>query len=306
MTVNLHDKQRQMRRATQVSFGVAVALLTVKLVAWQVTASVAMLASATDSVLDALASAVAMLAVHWSLQPADREHRFGHGKLEPLAGLAQATLVAASAAGLLVSALQRLVKPEPVVHGAVGLLVMAVATVATALLIRYQRQVVATTDSTAIAADALHYATDLAMNGAVALALLGAWGFGWLWLDPVLGLVAAVLIGRSAAQIGWEAVQLLMDRELPDAVRDHIVRIARAHPRVQGVHDLRTRRVGLHNHIQFHLEMDGQTPLVDAHATGQAIEDEVCAAYPGSEVLVHFDPHGTQERPAPPVDGPER
>lgn len=300
MPIDLPHKEKLMRQATQASLAVAVGLLVLKLGAWHLTGSVAMLASATDSVLDALASAVAMLAVHWSLQPADREHRFGHGKLEPLAGLAQSALVLTSAVGLLVSAIQRLIAPTPVVQGAVGLAVMAVATVATVLLMRFQRKVIAATDSTAISADALHYASDLAMNAAVALALLGAWGLGWLWLDPVLGLVAAVLIGRSAMQIGWDSVQLLMDRELPEPVRDRIVQIVMAHHGVLGLHDLRTRRVGLHNHIQFHLEMDGHTPLSNAHAVGQAIEDAVCRAFPGSEVLVHFDPHGIEERPGPP------
>lgn len=300
MTVHLPEKQRLMRRATQASLAVAVGLLVTKLVAWRLTDSVAMLASATDSVLDALASGVAMMAVHWSLQPADQEHRFGHGKLEPLAGLLQSALVLASSAALLVSAISRLMAPTPVQQGVVGLAVLGIATVATLMLVRFQRKVIAATDSTAISADALHYGTDLAMNAAVAIALVGAWGFGWLWLDPVLGLVASVLIGRSAAQIGWDSIQLLMDRELPDEDRARIAAIVREHSDVHGLHDLRTRRVGLHNHIQFHLEMDGKMPLERAHAIGQSVEEQVLRAFPGSEVLVHFDPETDENEPAAP------
>lgn len=297
MKPTLAVKQQLMRRATQASLAVAVGLLCTKLAAWQLTDSVAMLASAADSTLDALASGVAMLAVHWSLQPADEEHRFGHGKLEPLAGLAQAALVLASALGLLVSAVQRLLSPRPVEQGAVGLAVMAVATVATLALMRFQKKVILATDSTAISADSLHYGTDLAMNGAVAVALVGAWGFGWLWLDPLLGLVTAVLIGRSATQIAWSSIQLLMDRELGDDDRQRIIAIVKAHPEALGLHDLRTRRIGLHSHIQFHLELDGDISLREAHAIGQAVEDEVRAAFNDAEVLVHFDPQNDPDEP---------
>ncbi len=299
MNPTLAAKQHLMRRATQASLAVATGLLVTKLAAWHLTDSVAMLASAADSTLDALASAVAMLAVHWSLQPADEEHRFGHGKLEPLAGLLQAVLVLASAVGLLVSAFQRLLAPRPVEQGALGLAVMAVATVATLLLMRFQKKVILATDSTAISADSLHYGTDLAMNGAVAIALVGAWGFGWLWLDPLLGLATAVLIGRSATQIAWSSIQLLMDRELSNDDRQRIIAIVKSHSEVLGMHDLRTRRIGLHSHIQFHLELDGESTLREAHAIGQAVEDEVRAAFADSEVLVHFDPqHDPDEPPA--------
>lgn len=279
-----------MRRATRASLAVALSLLGLKVGAWHVTGSVAMLASAVDSLLDGLASFVALLAVHASLEPPDDEHRFGHGKLEPLAALAQSLLVLASALGLVKSAIERLAHPQAVEQGALGLAVLAVSSVATLWLVRFQRKVVAATESTAVAADALHYATDLALNAAVALALVGSWGLGWLWLDPALGLVAAVLVGKSALQIGWDAVQLLMDRELPDADREKILTILRAHPEVHGVHDLRTRRSGLHKYVQFHLEMDGELPLKLAYVVGKQVEAEVMTALPGAEVIVRFDP----------------
>lgn len=288
-TSGLADQQRMMRTATRASLAVASGLLLLKVVAWRYTGSVAMLASATDSLLDALASTVAMLAVHWSLEPADAEHRFGHGKLEPLAGLVQALLVLASAVLLLRSAIGRFVSPRAVEQGPLGLAVMAVASMATLALVRYQRHVVRHTGSTAVSADALHYGTDLVMNLAVAVAVAGAWGMGWLWLDPLLGVVVAVLVGRSAVQIGWEAIQLLMDRELPEHERNRIAEVVLRHPEVLGLHDLRTRRSGLHHFVQFHLELDGDLLLRDAHRIGQEVEAEVAALYPGAEVLVHFD-----------------
>jgi ferrous-iron efflux pump FieF len=298
VAAHLDRQQQLMRMATRASLAVAVVLLGLKVAAWQWTGSVAMLASATDSLLDALASTVAMLAVHWSLEPADAEHRFGHGKLEPLAGLVQAILVLVSAVVLLQSSVARFVAPRPVDQGALGLVVMAIASAATLALVRYQAHVVRQTGSTAVSADALHYGTDLLMNLAVAVALVGAWGFGWLWLDPLLGLVVAVLVGRSAAQIGWDAIQLLMDRELPEDDRRRITEVVCRHPEVLGLHDLRTRRSGLHRFVQFHLELDGDLLLRDAHRIGQEVEAEVAALYPGAEVLVHFDTADDEPRGA--------
>jgi ferrous-iron efflux pump FieF len=298
VAAHLDRQQQLMRMATRASLAVAVVLLGLKVAAWQWTGSVAMLASATDSLLDALASTVAMLAVHWSLEPADAEHRFGHGKLEPLAGLVQAILVLVSAVVLLQSSVARFVAPRPVDQGALGLVVMAIASAATLALVRYQAHVVRQTGSTTVSTDALHYGTDLLMNLAVAVALVGAWGFGWLWLDPLLGLVVAVLVGRSAAQIGWDAIQLLMDRELPEDDRRRITEVVCRHPEVLGLHDLRTRRSGLHRFVQFHLELDGDLLLRDAHRIGQEVEAEVAALYPGAEVLVHFDTADDEPRGA--------
>ncbi len=285
----LHHHQL-MARATRASLGMAIALLLLKLLAWYSSNAVAMLASAVDSGLDALASGVTLVVVRWSLQPADHEHRFGHGKLEPLAGLAQGALVLTSAVALMRTAIDRVVHPAPVEAGWLGLAVMAVASVATLALLRYQKKVVAETGSTAIRGDSLHYATDLAMNAAVALAMVASWGVGWLWVDPVLGLVVAVLAGRSAMQIGWEAIQLLIDRELPEADRKHIDEVVNRHPEVLGMHDLRTRRSGLKRFVQFHLELSGDMSLREAHRIGDEIEREVCALLAGAEVIVHFDP----------------
>lgn len=295
----LANSHRMMGLATRASLGVAAVLLTLKVFAWLSGGSVAMLASAVDSGLDALASGVTLIVVRWSLAPADHEHRFGHGKLEPLAGLVQAALVLTSAAALLRAAIDRLTHPAPVAAGWLGLGVMAVASVATVVLLRYQRQVVAQTGSTAIRGDSLHYATDLAMNAAVAVSIAASWGLGWLWVDPVLGLVVAVLAGRSAAGIGWEAVQLLIDRELPEEDRKHIAEIIKRHPEILGVHDLRTRRSGLQRFVQFHLEFPADISLRDAHRIGDEIENEVCHLVVGAEVIVHFDPmpdHDTARR----------
>ena len=157
------------RRATYASTGVALALIALKLFAWAATGSVSLLSSLLDSLLDAAASLVNLFAIRQATTPADREHRFGHGKAEPLAALGQAAFVAGSAVLLLMQAVERLVTPMPVTHSGIGIAVMLVAIAATVGLVAYQRHVLRETDSLAIAADALHYRGDFVLNGRVIL-----------------------------------------------------------------------------------------------------------------------------------------
>ncbi len=287
-----------MRQATRASVAVAVALLALKSVTWWWTDSVSVLASLLDSAVDATASAVTMVAVHASLQPADREHRFGHGKLEPLAALGQGILIGVSTIGLAVSAVERLRNPHPVDQGLVGVAVMIVASAATLALVRFQRHVVQQTGSSAVTADAMHYRSDLLMNAAVALSLLASTYLGWPILDPLLGLVVAVLVGRSAWKIGHDAVQLLMDREFPDDERHRIKQIVLSHAEAKGLHDLRTRRSGTLPFIQFHLELDGHMTLQRAHEICDEVEICIRAEFPDAEIIVHADPDQL------PPDGP--
>ncbi|MBM3541154.1 MAG: cation diffusion facilitator family transporter [Alphaproteobacteria bacterium] len=286
-----------MRRATYASVAVALTLIVAKFVAWLYTDSVAMLATLVDSMLDAAASLVNLLAVRHALQPADREHRFGHGKAEPLAGLAQAAFIAGSAVFLFVEAGRRLFEPEAIAHGELGLTVMALSVALTLVLVLFQHHVVRVTGSLAIRADSLHYAGDLLANMTAALALvLSAW-FGWLWADPILGAAIAVYIVASAGAIVRQSLDQLMDREFPDEERRRIRGIVLGHAEVRAVHDLRTRASGRTTFIQFHIEMDPAMTLLRAHEVSDEVEARVRAAYPGAEVLIHQDPEGLEEPP---------
>lgn len=166
------ETARLMRQATYASIGVALLLIIAKLIAWGVSDSLSLLATLIDSMLDALASFVNLLAVRHALSPADREHRFGHGKAEALAGLGQAAFIAGSAAFLLLEAARRFVNPVPLESYGIGIAVMVFSIAATLLLLAFQRHVIRKTGSVAISADSLHYRTDLLVNGSVIAALL--------------------------------------------------------------------------------------------------------------------------------------
>lgn len=291
-------QQLLMRKATRASLAVALGLIVLKAVAWWWTDAVSLLASLLDSTTDALASGVTLVAVHASLEPADEEHRFGHGKLEPLAGLAQSVLVLGSAVWLAISAVQRLRNPAPISLGVVGIVVMVIASAATLLLVRYQRKVSTATRSTAVNADRLHYESDLLMNAVVIVSLAATSWLGWQMIDPLLGLCVAVLVARSAWKIAWDSVQLLMDREFPDSERHVLAEAVLGHPEVRGVHDLRTRRSGTLAFVQFHVELDPEMSLRRAHVVTDAIEAKLREAYPHAEILIHVDPEDH------PLDGP--
>lgn len=285
-----------LRRATRASVATAGILIAAKLAAWVMTGSVSILASLVDSVMDAFASFINLLAVRYSLQPADAEHRFGHGKAEPLAGLAQAAFICGSAVFLVLHALDRLRYPHVLEDISVGVGVMAFAILVTLGLLAIQRRVIHITGSTAIRADALHYATDLLTNLSIILALYLA-SLGWTWADPLFAIGVALYIFYSALRIGYDAFQLLMDRELPADMQQQITAIALGEQGVRGMHDLRTRQSGQTRFVQLHLELDDELPLIEAHAIADRVEQSIREALPGTEVIVHEDPVSLRDRP---------
>ncbi len=295
MSVLPADHQAMLKRATYASVAVAFLLISVKFGAYLLTGSVSLLSTLLDSLLDAAASLVNLVAIRQALAPADREHRFGHGKAEPLAALAQSAFVAGSALLLLFEVGSRLVNPQPVTNTMIGIAVMAFAIVVTIVLVSYQRSVIRRTGSLAIRADSLHYVGDVLVNGAVIVALLLASELGWLQIDPIFGAAIAAYILYNAWQIARGAFDMLMDRELSDADRQRIRAIALAHPEVRQLHDLRTRAAGPTSFIQFHLELDGDMKLADAHAIADAVEAKIRANFPHAEVIIHQDPAGLQE-----------
>ena len=289
---------RLMRRATSASVAVATTLIVAKVIALAMTGSVSVLSSLIDSSMDVLASLINFFAVRHALQPADREHRFGHGKAEPLAALGQAAFIAGSAVFLAIEAGARLLRPRPIDNIETGIAVMALSIVLTLALVGYQRYVVRKTGSTAIQADALHYETDLLINGSVIVALALSRWLDWRLADPLFGGAIALYLLRAAWLILRRAFDLLMDREFVEAERARIREIVLSHPEVKGMHDLRTRSSGIQPFIQFHLELDGAMSLYDAHVIADQVEIMVKKAYPGAEVIIHQDPEGIVEERA--------
>ena len=289
---------RLIRLAARASVALASLLILAKLAAWLITDSVSLLSTLIDSLLDVGASLVNLIAIRHALTPADDEHRFGHGKAEALAGLGQAAFVAGSAAFLLVQAGERLLRPRPLDHPEIGIAVMVFSIVVTVALVVFQKYVMRRTSSVAISADSLHYETDVLANAGVIVSLVLVSRFGWQAADPLVAIAIVIYIFWSAWGIGARALHILMDRELPDADRAKIRAIARSHPAVRGVHDLKTRSSGSHLFIQLHLELDGEMKLNDVHIVSEDVMKRIMTAYPNAEVIVHEDPEGVVEQRA--------
>ncbi len=288
-TVDAERRARLLKLATNWSVATAAVLIVVKLVAWIETGAVSLLASLIDSLMDAAASVMNLIAVRYALRPADDQHRFGHGKAESLAALAQAAFITGSALLLTFEAVDRLIHPRDLTNPAAGLWVMVFATAATLLLLGVQRYVVRQTGSLAIRADSLHYLTDLLTNlvTIAAIALVMA-GFGRA--DALLALAIAAYILYSAGGIGLQAVHDLMDRELPDDLQRRVVEVALEHPEVRGVHELRTRQSGPTRFIDLHLELNGRMSLAEAHRISDQVDNAIRSAVPGADVMIHQDP----------------
>jgi ferrous-iron efflux pump FieF len=284
------ETERLMRRASVASLAVGLTLTLLKLAVWSVSGSLSLFASMFDSLFDVVASLINLLAIHFALQPPDKEHRFGHGKIEDVAALTQAAFIAGSGLFICVQSIQRFFNPAPVEREGWGLAVMAVSIVLTVALVTYQRHVVRKTDSIAVRSDSFHYFTDLVTNIAVVIALVLSAQFDYGWADPLFALGIAAYIFWGACRIGNHAFQNLLDREFEEEERRKIMEICRGHPNVKGMHDLRTRRSGIYNFIQCHLVFAADISLKEANRITHEVEAKLKEAFPNLEVLIHEDP----------------
>ncbi|MGL4426508.1 MAG: cation diffusion facilitator family transporter [Alphaproteobacteria bacterium] len=287
--------EQVIRWATYASVSVASLLILFKTFAWWHTASLSLEASLIDSVLDAVTSFINLLAVRAALQPADLCHRFGHGKAESIAGLIQALLIALSACWLLSQVVERFLHPQPIQETDVGLLVTGIAFVLTAFLILYQNYVIRRTSSTAIAADKLHYFSDLLTNSSIMVSLVLTSLFSWFWLDAVLGGIIALYILKTSWEIGCESVHVLMDHELDETQRQKILQLIFQFPAVQGVQELRTRSSGVHKFIQGHLLFESTCPFETIAQSIGEITDALLQAYPEADVILQPIPPSQQK-----------
>lgn len=287
-----------LRAATTASVVTALTLIFIKYFAWFMTGSVAMLGTLADSMIDIFASLVNFWAVRHALEPADKEHRFGHGKAEAVASIGQVSLMGISCIFLTAESIRRLIDPVPIEETRVGIIVLIVSIVCTVALVSFQQYVVRRTRSVAISADELHYRTDILINGAVLLAIILSTQFNFLAADGLFGLGIALYLGYAAWGIFKTAYDELMDKEMEEDERARIREIALSQEEARSIHDLRTRRSGRDVFIQFHLELDPDMKLIEAHRIADEVEAKVKEAFPEAEVLIHQDPAGLEEVPS--------
>ena len=289
-------RARLATRAALASVGVAVLLLGLKAWAAYSTHSMAMLGSLADTGLDLIASLVTLAGVRIAALRADSDHRFGHGKAEALVALFQIVLIAVSAGWIGYRSVERLVAGAETGAADFGIGVSLVAMVATLLLIAYQRRVIAQTGSVAIATDRVHYQSDLLLNGSVIAALVLDQYAALVGADAIFGLLIAAWLSFGAWRASSRAIDQLMDREWPEAERDAFLAAAAGYPELDGLHDLRTRTSGSNHFVQFHVWVPGEWTVREAHDRLDPVEEALQARFPGTEILIHLDPHGHTDR----------
>jgi len=283
-------------RAALASIGMALFLIVLKTWAAIHTSSMAMLGSLADSSLDLLASLVVLAGVRVAAQPADTNHRFGHGKAEALAALVQVILISLSALFIGYRSVERLISGARTQDAELGIGVSLVAIVFTLALITYQRHVVKRTGSVAISTDRLHYASDLMLNGSVIVALALDQFAGLTGADAVFGLLIAFWLLYGAWTSSSHALDQLMDREWPEDLRQRFLEAAMEYPELAGLHDLRTRTSGTHHFAQFHVWVPGEWTISEAHDRLDRVEEELQKRFPATEILMHVDPEGHTDR----------
>ncbi|WP_396587094.1 cation diffusion facilitator family transporter [Bermanella sp. R86510] len=284
----MNDAHQLSRRATQASVAVASVLIGLKAWAYFSTGSVSMLGSLLDSVLDGVTALINFLALRYALEPADDEHRYGHGKMESIAALAQSTFMMGSAMVLVLNSFDVMLDDNPVTNSTTGIVVSVIAIILTIVLVSYQKYTLRKNPSLVVEADSLHYQGDVLMNIAVMVAFFFV-DFGLFWFDAATAIAIAAFIGYNAFAIGKKSFQDLMDRQLPDVERAVEAIVAKSHG-TEGCHDVRCRQAGQNIFVQFHLELDDELTLWSAHEIGDRIEKQIMAAFPNADVIIHHDP----------------
>jgi ferrous-iron efflux pump FieF len=288
-------------RAAIASVLAALILGALKSYAVWATGSVAMLASLSDSALDLVASLVTLAGVRIAAQPADANHRFGHGKAEALAALFQVLLISASATFIAVRAIERLASGEVAADPEAGIVVSVIAIGVTLLLTAYQAHAIRASGSIAIRTDRLHYQSDLLLNSGVIAALVLESVLHLRGADPLFGIGIALWLLWGAWNAASDAIGQLMDREWPEEKRRAFIACAAAIPGFESLHDLRTRTSGSQDFAQFHIHVPGSMSVAQAHGVVEALEARLEAEFPGTEILIHVDPEGRVDRPGEPL-----
>jgi ferrous-iron efflux pump FieF len=283
-------------RAAMASVALAVTLLLAKAWAAAETDSTAMLGSLADTALDLVASVATLAGVYIAAQPADREHRFGHGKAEALVALGQVVLIGLSALWIGWRAIERLINGGATEQMEFGIGVSLFAIAATLALLAYQRRVIARTGSVAIRTDNVHYQSDLLLNSAVIAALLLDQAAGIRGADAAFGIAIAAWLLFGAYRASGLAINQLMDHEWPEDERARFLAAAAEYPELAGLHDLRTRTSGTHQFAQFHVWVPAHWTVREAHDRMDRVEADLQRRFPGTEILIHLDPEGHTDR----------
>lgn len=285
------------KKATLVSTTVAFFLVTFKLTVGIISGSVAVLASAIDSLLDMVVSTFNYYALHNAEKQPDEYFNFGRRKLEPLAAVVEGTIISLSALFILYEAISKMVQGSPIERLDLSIGVMIASLIVTAALVVFLQIVAKKTGNMVIEADALHYKTDLLSNAAVLISLAVIYFTDYAFIDPLLGIAIAAYMIYSAFPLIKEGILMLLDAALDAESVGKITVLLNSQYDISSYHDLRTRRSGSDIYLSVHIVFSISTSLYDAHQVGDRIELALKNLFPDHTVhpLIHLDPYDDSE-----------
>lgn len=281
------------KKATLISTIVAFLLVTFKLTVGIISGSVAVLASAIDSLLDMVVSLFNYFALHNSDKEPDEHFNFGRRKLEPLAAVIEGTIISLSALFILYTAISKMVQGSVIEHLDISIGVMVASLLITAGLVFFLNNVAKKTGNMVIQADALHYKTDLLSNGAVLVSLVFISFTEYTFIDPLLGIGISIYMIYSAFPLIKDGILMLLDAALDQESVTKITKLLNAQLDISSYHDLRTRQSGNEIYLSVHVVFSISTSLYDAHMVGDRIELGLKNLFPENNVyaLIHLDPY---------------
>jgi cation diffusion facilitator family transporter len=273
------------------------ALVAGKLIVGIAIGSVSVISEAIHSGFDLVAAIIALLAVRAASRPPDRQHPYGHGKIENISGAIEATLIFGAAGWIIFEAVKKLMKHEGIENVGLGVAIMSISALANYFVSARLFKVARETESVALQADGWHLRTDVWTSIGVlcglALIFLGGLLFPdvslW-WIDPVAAIAVALLIIKAAWVLTRHSIKDVLDESLPDEEVARIEYEIRICAGVRGVHDLKTRKSGMHRFVEFHLLVDSHMPTVESHRMTDDLSEKIEKMFPGANVNIHVEP----------------
>lgn len=287
-----HPFFEHIKRSTTFTIILSFLLVAIKVCAFALSESLAIQASLLDSSCDFLMSVFNLLVARYAMQPADEEHRFGHGKAEAIAAFAQAPVFMIAACLMIYHAILHLIHPEVIVYDPVSIFLMVVGTFITFAIMRIQSHTLSHVNSLAVESDHNHYRADFYTNISVLVCIIFSKISRFPYLDALLGATIGIFFLKNSFEILKKSFHILMDKELPDDIRQSIIEVIGSHPQVKGHHKLRTHESGYSKIIiQLHLELEITLSLFEAHAISDEVEQSILKKWPHADVLIHIDSH---------------
>jgi len=292
-----HKSTKLEKRAPLVATVISLLLATIKLTVGIMSGSVALLASAVDSIMDMFVSVFNFLAIRLSDRSPDEQFPFGYGKVEALAATLEGLVVMGSGFFIFYESVQKFIHKETVTHIPLSLAVMLISIVVVGALVAFLAYVVRKTNNMVIKADLLHYKTDLYSNGAVLFSLAIIYFTDWYWIDILFGAAIGIYIVKEAYELVSEGVRVLLDVSLPKEEVDKIIQIVTENPDVKGFHFLKTRYAGKFKFVELHVVLTPDVMLLEAHRVADEIENQIKKIDPDSRwhVMIHLDPYDDSE-----------